>query len=301
MKRRGIVMVRAQYARDRKTGRRNRRTKSAADLAGLKDYFEDPDHANHAGIRILRCRPWRTTLETFVPAVVSAATNYRKIAKHRPGAHWKGDIAEHLIAAPDAGSDMSDAEVERLATRILHQISPRSPAVWAAHFDEKTKTWEIHFAISAFTDELTPQLRVTDLRRRECADYGLLIDEAGFVALRELNIDRAQENRPLVRSLSDLHAAKIDSVAEVVLRHEEAVQHDYLSDSSLLALLCGSHWHVEKKSKGSVSLVSPEFTTPLHVRWPELRIAIKRKSRSIQRGHGQNYEYLKEQEIPNLD
>ena len=274
MKRRGIIMVRAQYARDKKTGRRNKRTKTGADLAGLRDYFENTDHANHEGVRILSCKPWRTTLDAFIQSVVSRAGIYRDSAARKPGARWNGDIAEHLIAAPDEGSDLSDAEIERMATRILERISPRSPAVWAAHFDEDSKTWELHFALSSFTDDLIPALRVTDLRRRENTDYALLVDEAGFVALQEVNQGRVLDGRQPIRSLGDIHKAKVASVVSVLSRHEELSSKADPSISELLALFQGSAWRVLKHTKTSVSLASEEFSTPLHVQWRVLRDAV---------------------------
>lgn len=270
-------MIRAQHARNQVTRRRNKRPKTTADLLRLMDYFDDADHPNHEGIRILPRRPWRSTLDAFVSDVESAAERYIAGANGQAGKKWCGDIAEHLIAAPDQGADLSENEVERMATRILEQISPRSPAVWAAHFDSETKTWEIHFAISSFTDELIPQLRVTDLRRREGADYGLLIDEAGFVALKEANDLRVLDGRLPVRSMSDIRKAKVAAVVEVISRHPEALSVETLSISEILALFQGSSWKVSKFTKTSVSLTSRDFTTPLHIRWSSLVGAVSRR------------------------
>lgn len=267
-------MVRGQYAKNRKTRRRNMRCRSVADLHGLLEYFTNTDHPNHDEVRILGCKTWRTSLDEFVPAVESARKAYLATADHKAGAKWSRDIAEHLIAAPDKGSDLSDAEVQRIATRILAQISPRSPAVWAAHFKEETKTWEIHFAISSFTDEPKPQLRVTDLRRREAADYAMLLDEAGFVALQETNQARVLDCLPAVRMLSDLHTAKLTSVADVLCRTEVPSRINDLSISELLACFEGTSWRVQKHTKTSVSLVSDDFSTPLHVRWADLTHAV---------------------------
>jgi hypothetical protein len=273
MKRRGTIMVRAQYARNKKTGRRNMRTKTDADLDGLVKYLKNAGHENHKGVRILPGKPWRTTFDAFIPTVVSAASIYQDFAADKAGARWNRDIAEHLIAAPDEGSDLSDAEIERMATRILEQISPRSPAVWAAHFDEESKTWEIHFALSSFTDDLIPALRVTDLRRRENTDYVLLVDEAGYVALQEANQVRVLNGRAPIRSLADIHSAKVASVVDVLSRHEDLSSKTDPSISELLGRFQGSPWRVLKHSKTSVSLASEEFSTPLHVQWKVLRDA----------------------------
>lgn len=270
MKRRGIVMVRAQYSRNKKTGRRNKRTKTPTDLAGLIKYLNDEDHPNHDGIRTFAGTPWRDTVDSFVSEVVAAAAAYRKISKGKAGAPWNEDIAEHLIAAPDERSDLNFEEVKQMAIRILEQVSPRSPAAWSAHFDPETKTWEIHFAISSFTEGVSPELRVTDLRRRESADYGQIIDDAGAIALNEINVARFSKGLPQIRSLADLHSQKIESVTRGLADLMGGGATREPSVQELLELFAGSAWTVQKSTKTAVSLLSQEFKTPLHIRWADL-------------------------------
>ena len=280
----GIVTKRVQYSRDQKTGRRFKRCRTIEDLNGLVDYLDDDAHANHAEIKMSGTKFWRCHKSDFGAQVEAQANSYRIAAAGQRGRPWAGDIVEHLVIAPDNGADLSAAEEQMIVEGILAKIAPRSPAAYGWHSNPETLRWELHLAVSSFTNDHPARLRVTDLRRRHGADYRVLLDEAGATVIEAVNLIRRLEGRPEIRTLGAIRDAKKEAVIALISGLTTGRDPVDLTVEQILGLLSGSAWTVKKATATSVSLVSKDFSTPFHVRWLELLHAINFRVAELARG-----------------
>ena len=272
---RGIVIKRAQYSKDPITGRRNKRIKLRDDLTGLLAYLRSADHTNHDGIELRGVRFWRTTEDQFLSQVLRQSDEYQANAKGKPGRRWAGDIAEHLIAAPDEGADLTMEEEDLMLSIILPKVAPESPAAYGKHFNPVTKRSEFHIIPSSFTEDYPAKLRTTSLRSRFNTDYKLILEEAGETALSAVNQARALVGRPLIRSLGSIRSLLKDEVVGFLCDCASEKRTHELSQDDVMTLLAGSRWAVLKRRERSISLQSQESGDKLHIRWKELFEAVQ--------------------------
>ena len=272
---RGIVIKRAQYSKDPVTGRRNKRIKLPEDLTGLMAYLESADHANHDGIELRGVRFWRTTEDQFLAKVLRQSVEYQADAKEKPGRRWAGDIAEHLIAAPDEGADLTTDEEDLMLPIILSKVAPESPAVYGKHFNPLTKRSEFHIIPGSFTEDFPARLRTTSLRSRFNTDYLLILQEAGEEALSAINRARGLAGRPLIRSLGSIRARVKDEVVSFLCDCASEKHLHEPSQDDVVALLEASRWTMLKRRPRNLSLQSKETGVKLHIRWQELIDAVR--------------------------
>lgn len=271
---RGQLIKRAQYARNPKTKKRNKRIKTSSDIVALLKYFDEQGHENHQGITLRGTHFWRTTAQEFATTIEWQASEYISTAKGKPGAKWSCDLAEHIIASPDEGANLSTDEEAHIVLGILARICPSSPAAYAWHHNAETGRSELHIIASSFTDDFPPRLRTTALRNRHGADYLSLLYEAGEAVLGEVNRARIGVGQPVIRSLKSIRSEKKDTVVSLISKKATCESISMPTIQDVLELLRGTEWAATKHTKKSISLVSPNYTTPLHIRWAELFAAV---------------------------
>lgn len=266
----GLIIKRAHYCFCPETMRRNKRIKTASDLAGLENYFQAQDHLNHEGIAIRPVTYWNTSKGRFIERILGGERSYRAAAVGRPGQKASGDLAEHLIVAPDEMAFFSEDEEGFIERCVVENVCRDSPAATVRHSNPKTGRMELHVAVGSFTGDFPARLRVTELRRRYGADYLMILQDCGERIMDHINEARRTRNETPVRTLGTIRANHLKNLVGVLFEEAFPSSHPVETTDDIVDLLRRTSWRIAKKSKTRVDLLTPYADRPISLLWEDI-------------------------------
>lgn len=266
----GLVIKRAHYCFSPETMRRNKRIKTASDLAGLEEYFQKQDHQNHEGIAIRPVNYWNTSKEAFIERILEGEQSYRAAAVGRPGQKASGDLAEHLIVAPDEMAFFSEDEEGFIERCVVEDVCRDSPAATVRHLNPKTGRMELHVAVGSFTQDFPARLRVSEIRRRYGADYLMILQDCGERVLDQINEARRTRNETPVRTLGTIRANHLKNLVGVLFEEAFPSSRPVKTTDDIVDLLRRTSWRIVKKSKTRVDILTPYTERPISLLWEEV-------------------------------